>query len=70
MKMKALKPNLHYQLLTQNNIMPSQPFEESKIQNAYRSMHTFFNHFMISDAVNWLEGILRAATTPLLFLEC
>ena len=44
--------------------MPAQPFEESNIQYAYRSIHTFFNHFMIGDAVSWLESILRAATTP------
>ena len=44
--------------------MPSQPFEESNIQYAYRSIHTFFNHFMVADAVCWLESILRAATTP------
>ena len=43
--------------------MQAQPFEESNIQYAYRSIHTFFNHFMIGDAVSWLESILRAATT-------
>jgi hypothetical protein len=43
--------------------MPTQPFEESNIQYAYRSIHTFFNHFMVGDAVCWLESILRAATT-------
>jgi hypothetical protein len=44
--------------------MPTQPFEESNIQDAYGSIHTFFNHYIVRDAVYWLESILRAATTP------
>jgi hypothetical protein len=44
-------------------IMPEQPFEESNIQYAYRSIRTFFNHFILSDAVSHLESILRAATS-------
>ena len=44
--------------------MPVQPFEECNIQDAYRSIQTFFNHYILRDAVYWLESILRAATTP------
>lgn len=47
--------------------MQAQPFKESNIQYAYRNIHIFYNHFMVSDAVCWLEGILRAATMPALF---
>jgi hypothetical protein len=43
--------------------MPTQPFEAFNIRYAYRSIHTFFNHFMVSDAVSHLESILRAATS-------
>jgi hypothetical protein len=43
--------------------MPAQLFEDSNIQYAYRSIHTFFNHFMVSHAVSYLESIFRAATT-------
>src|SRR5258708_22601774 len=43
--------------------MPQQPFEQSNIQYAYRSIRTFFNNFMVSDAVSHLESILRAATS-------
>jgi len=43
--------------------MPEQPFEEFNIQYAYRSIRTFFYHFKVSDAVSYLEIILRAATS-------
>ena len=41
----------------------SSHLKQFNIQYAYRSIHTFFNHFMVSDAVSHLESILRAATS-------
>ena len=43
--------------------MPAQPFEQSNIQYAYRSIYTFFKHFTVSDAILYLESILRASTS-------
>ncbi len=41
--------------------MPAYDFEDKDTQYAYECIRSFFDHFVIDDAVSWLESIIKAA---------
>ena len=43
--------------------MPAYDFEDKDTQYAYQCIRSFFDHFVIDDAVSWLESIIKAATS-------
>jgi hypothetical protein len=45
-----------------NTTMPAYNFEDKDTQYAYECIRSFFDHFVIDDAVSWLESIIKAAT--------
>jgi hypothetical protein len=49
--------------MVQNTIMPAYNFEDKDTQYAYECIRSFFDHFVIDDAVGRLESIIKAATS-------
>ena len=49
--------------MVQNTIMPAYNFEDKDTQYAYECIRSFFDHFVIEDAVSRLESIIKAAAS-------
>jgi len=49
--------------MVQNTTMPAYNFEDKDTQYAYECIRSFFDHFVIEDAVSLLESIIKAAAS-------
>ena len=49
--------------MAKNITMPAYNFEDKDTQYAYQCIRSFFDHFVIDDAVSWLESIIKAAAS-------
>jgi len=49
--------------MAKNITMPAHNLEDKDTQYAYQCIRSFFDHFVIDDAVSWLESIIKAATS-------
>jgi len=49
--------------MVQNTTMPAHDFEDKDTQYAYQCIRSFFDHFVIDDAVSLLESIIKAAAS-------